>query len=482
MTTTAEAAAEIGARFHPSGITQAAARFASETRADAVPEDVDIIARRCILDSVGLYFAGADAGSTAILRRQALHWGGLGESMLLGAGGARVPAPMAARVMGTAGHAHDWDDTQVSKDPAHVYGLLTHPSIPCLTAALVMADRSGGVSGRDLLSTFAIAVEVTCKISEWLKPDHYLRGHHSSGTVGTFGATVAAGRVLGLDTSTMARALGIAASMAAGVRCNFGTMTKPLHVGRAAENGVTAALMAADGFTADETALDGRWGFSAVLAGGFSDEKLAQGFGTTWSLIEPGISIKPYPSGILTHQSMDLARRLVIEHDIGPDQVESVEFYAGDNILKPIRYPIARTGLQAKFSMAALIALILTYRRADAEHFEDPAITDPGFMQLQHRIKVHTDQAMNAQGFDLIRSRMAITLKDGRQIEGWADTRYRGGPQLPLSDDEVEEKFTICVGDKLPDDARARLTAMIWGIELVEDTRRLLDVCASYSA
>jgi len=482
VTTTAEAAAEIGAKLQPSGITEAAARFASETHADAVPEEVDIIARRCILDSVGLYFAGADAGSTVILRRQALHWGGLGESMLLGAGGARVPAPMAARVMGTAGHAHDWDDTQVSNDPAHVYGLLTHPSIPCLTAALVMADRCGGVTGRDLLSTFAIAVEVTCKISEWLKPDHYLRGHHSSGTVGTFGATVAAGRVLGLGTPTMARALGIAASMAAGVRCNFGTMTKPLHVGRAAENGVTAALMAADGFTADETALDGRWGFSAVLAGGVSEDKLAQGFGTSWSLIEPGISIKPYPSGILTHQSMDLARRLVIEHDIGPDQVESVAFYAGDNILKPIRYPIARTGLQAKFSMAALIALILTYRRADAEQFEDAVITDPGFMQLQHRIAVHTDEAINAQGFDLIRSRMAITLKDGRQIEGWADTRYRGGPQLPLSDDEVEEKFTICVGDKLPDDARARLIAMIWGIEFVDDTRHLLDECASYSA
>lgn len=463
-------------------ITAAAADFASTVRSDAVPAGVDHIAKRCILDSVGLYFAGADEPSAEILRRQALHWGGRGEALLLGAGDVRVPAPMAARVMGTAGHAHDWDDTQVSIDPAHVYGLLTHPSIPCLTGALVTADMVGGITGRDLLSTFAIAVEVTCKISEWLAPDHYLRGHHSSGTVGTFGATVAAGRILGLDADAMASAFGIAASMAAGVRCNFGTMTKPFHVGRAAENGVTAALMARDGFSADREALDGRWGFPRVLAGGFSEDKIAQGFGRVWSLLDPGISIKPYPSGILTHQSMDLARRLVIEHDITPGQVDRVDFYAGDNILNPIRYPIARTGLEAKFSMAALISLIITYRGAAAEHFDDTVITDSAFMDLQHRIRVHSDPDINSQGFDLIRSRISIKLKDGREITDWADTRYRGGPLLPLTDREVDEKFAGCIGTKLPQDTRHRMNDMIWNIDALADCRQLLAEWTGYVA
>ena len=156
----------------------------------------------------------------------------------------RVPAAMAARVLGTAGHAHDWDDSQVSVDPAHIYGLLTHPTIPPLTSALVMSQKLGGVDGKTFMLAFLTGFEVECKISEWMLPQHYVRGMHSSGTVGTFGAYAAAAKLLGLTGDELRSGFGIAASFAAGIRCNFGTMTKPLHVGRAAENGVTAALLA----------------------------------------------------------------------------------------------------------------------------------------------------------------------------------------------------------------------------------------------
>ena len=159
--------------------------------------------------------------------------------------------------------------------------------------------------------------------------------------------------------------------MAAGIRCNFGTMTKPLHVGRAAENGVTAALLAARGFTADPDALDGPWGFIAVQGGGVSEEKTAQGFGKTWSIVEPGVSIKPYPSGILTHPSMDLMLKLVTEKNVDPKQVEKIEFHAGSNILNPIRYPIAANHLQAKFSLPAALAMIALARKAGKTEFSD---------------------------------------------------------------------------------------------------------------
>src|SRR5439155_18218688 len=116
---------------------------------------------------------------------------------------------------------------------------------------------------------------------------------------------------------------GISASFAAGIRCNFGTMSKPLHVGRAAENGVTAALLAARGFTADPDALDGPWGFYAVQGGGVSAGKVSQGFGKVWSIVEPGVSIKPYPCGCRTTRTNDIMLQLVTEHDVKTEDSES---------------------------------------------------------------------------------------------------------------------------------------------------------------
>jgi 2-methylcitrate dehydratase PrpD len=284
--------------------------------------------------------------------------GGRPEALLLGRGEKKVPAPMAARVLGTAGHAHDWDDSQVSRDPRHVYGLLTHPTIPPLSAALVMAQKLGGINGKSFILAFLTGFEVESKISEWMLPQHYLRGMHSSATVGTFGAYAAAAKLLGLKRERLLSGFGIAASFAAGIRCNFGTMAKPLHVGRGAENGVTAALLAARGFTADPDSLDGPWGFFAVHGGGVSAEKISQGFGKTWSIIDPGVSIKPYPCGVLTHPTIDLMLKRVTENNVKPDDIDAVKVYAGTNILKPIRYPVAANHLQAKFSLPAALAMI----------------------------------------------------------------------------------------------------------------------------
>ena len=151
-----------------------------------------------MVDTVGLYLAGSREASVQILIADALAQGGREDASLPGNGPSKVPAPLAARVWGTAGHAHDWDDTQVSHDPAHVYGLLTHPSVPPLTAALIVASKEGKVDGRELMLAFQVGFEVECKIAEWMKPRHYRRGHHTSGTVGTFGATAAAAKLLGL--------------------------------------------------------------------------------------------------------------------------------------------------------------------------------------------------------------------------------------------------------------------------------------------
>lgn len=436
-------------------ITARVTAFVEGLAYDDLPTAALDTGRRCMMDALGLFVAGTAETSVRILIADAMEQGGREEALLMGAGQRRVPASLAARVLGTAGHAHDWDDTQVSHDPDHVYGLLTHPTVPTLTAALTVAQRLGDVDGRRLMLAFQAGFEVECKLSEWMRPDHYRRGHHSSGTVGTFGACAAAAKLLALTGKELRHAFGIAASLAAGIRCNFGTMTKPLHVGRAAENGVTAALLAARGFTADPDALDGRWGFLQVLGGGFSEDKAAKGFGAPLSIVSPGVSIKPYPSGILTHQSMDAMLRLVTEHDVQPEAIEQITFYAGSNILEPIRYERAENYLQAKFSMAALLAMIALYRRAGRREFTDECVSSEAMQKMQRRIETRLDPAIEAMGFDLIRSRIELDTTDGRHLVQWADERYRGGPQLPMSDEEVVAKFRDCTDGLLDPERQA---------------------------
>jgi 2-methylcitrate dehydratase PrpD len=456
--------------------TAAAAGFVEDVSFADIPIEAMRIGTRCLLDGLGLFVAGSEEDSVRLLIEETEQAGGRPDALLLGRGNTKVPAPMAARVLGTAGHAHDWDDSQVSLDPAHIYGLLTHPTIPPLTSALVMSQKLGGVDGKTFMLAFLTGFEVECKISEWMLPQHYVRGMHSSGTVGTFGAYAAAAKLIGLKGDKLRSGFGIAASFAAGIRSNFGTMTKPLHVGRAAENGVTAALLAARGFTADPDALDGPWGFYAVQGGGVSAEKVSQGFGKTWSIVEPGVSIKPYPCGVLTHPTIDLMLKLVTEHDVKPEEIDVVKVYAGTNILKPIRYPIAANHLQAKFSLPAALAMIALERNAGKREFSDEFVGSAPMQAMQRHISTELDPAIEKMGFDKMRSRIEIRLKNGRTVEGWADERYRGGPENPLSDADLEAKVRSCCDGILNDTAQSILIQTAWSVAQLRDASKLMPI------
>ena len=206
-----------------------------------------------------------------------------------------------------------------------------------------------------------------CKIAEAIHPHHYKKGFHSSGTVGTFGATAAAAKLLGLDRDATAHALAIAASMASGIRVNFGTMTKPLHVGRAAQNGVIAAELAAKGFTGGHDALDPPWGFFQVFSfgDGFDADRIVGKLGNPYTIVSPGVSIKPYP----------VRRARPSEHGrdahgwssrttCKPEQITAIRLRAGSNILNPLRYPIAHSELEAKFCPAFMLSSIALRRKA----------------------------------------------------------------------------------------------------------------------
>jgi 2-methylcitrate dehydratase PrpD len=465
------------------GLTSAVARFVSALRFDDLSAEVLRISRRCILDGLAVMLAGSEQSGMAPLERFLRRTGGSSDSRIVGDATRRLPAPLAALWNGVAGHAMDWDDTQLAEGPGRAYGLLMHPTVPPLAAALAVADlvaaESGApVDGKQFLTAFNAGFEVACKIAEAINPDHYLRGFHTSGTIGTFGATATAAKLLRLDQATTAQAIGIAASMAAGIRANFGSMTKPLHVGRAAENGVTAALLAREGFTANDEALDGKWGYLAVAGPGGTPALAREQLGRPFTIEHPGVSIKPYPSGVLTHPSMDAMLFLMQENRLAPSQIDTLTLYAGRNVLGPIRFRIAKTALEGKFSFAFLLSAIVLRGRAGKTEFTDEFVASPECRAMQARVETVFDQAIEDMGWDRIRSRIEVRTMDGRTISRFADENYRGGPHNPLSDLEVEAKFRDCAEGLLPEHRIQSVFRMVWSFEALPNAGELMPLLA----
>ena len=245
-------------------------------------------------------------------------------------------------------------------------------------------------------------------------------------------------------------------------------------MGRSSQNGVTAALLAQDGFEADPDALDGPWGFFQVLGRGFDPEKIVGCFGNPHTIVDPGVSIKPYPCGVLTHPSMDAMLALVIEHDIKPDDIDQAILFAGSNILKPIRYSIAHDELEAKFCMAFLLSAIAIARKAGVREFTTEFVNSPQAQALMPRIRAEFDPAIEAQGWDKIRSRVEVTLKSGQTLVREADERYRGGPDNPLSEADLQAKFIDCTADFFNSETRQKIFETVANFEKLDDVQTFI--------
>jgi 2-methylcitrate dehydratase PrpD len=454
------------------GATAAVLDFVPTVVFERLPEDVVHVAKRCIIDGLGVILAGSTTEGSRLLREYEREGPAVHESTVFGADQFRTRAASAALLNGASGHAMDFDDTQLSSSPDRLFGLLTHPTIPPLAAALALGERAAA-SGATVLEAFVAGFEVECKIAEAIDPSHYIEGFHSSGTIGTFGAAVAAAKVLKLDRSALGHALGIAASMSAGIRVNFGTMTKPLHVGRAAHNGVTAAELAARGFTAGADALDGAWGFFQIFGGGFDPGRIVGLLGSPFSIVSPGVSIKPYPCGCLGHPTMDAMRALVVAHNIQPDQIQQIRLRAGSNILKPLRYPIASSELEAKFCPAFMLAAVALRRKAGIHEFTDEFVRSEPVQQMMQRVETVFDAGIEAQGYQAMRSVVEVDLVDGRRLVQPSDDRYRGGPDLPFTREELHAKFVECGELVLPADRLRLLLERLEMLELQTDIREL---------
>src|SRR5579875_2059584 len=319
------------------GLTHYVAEFVVNTKYTDIPENVIEIGRKSILDGLGLALAGS-VMKTGDLSRTYINSLGLADRGATVIGSSMKVTPcFAAFANGVGSHAADYDDSQLALGKDRVYGLLTHPTSPVLPVALALSEVKGA-SGRDLMLAYHLGVEVECKICQAINPRHYIDGFHTTGTCGTFGAATVAAKLHGLDVHWVATAYGIAGAEASGLRANFGTMTKPFQAGHAAESGVVAGDLSALGWTASLDVLEDPSGFFHAAGGGYNPEYIMGKLGKPWTFVSPGVAIKPFPSGLVTHPGMTEMLKLIKENHIRADQVESVTVGVNDYIPKDLFY------------------------------------------------------------------------------------------------------------------------------------------------
>lgn len=457
-------------------LTRHVAEFVVDTQYSNIPADVIEIGKNSILDGIGLAIAGSVATTgkciEAYLRKLNI---GAGPATILGTN-MRLAPRFAAFANAIAIHAEDYDDTQLAVAKDRVYGLLTHPTAPALPAALADAE-SLGLDGRAFMLAYHLGIEVECKIAEAINPRHYQGGFHSTGTCGPFAAAVACAKSRQFDVGRVERSLSLSASQSAGLRANFGTMTKPFHAGRASESGVMAADLVEIGWTAADRILEGERGFFLATAGGYNRDAIDGKLGKPWTFAAPGISIKPHPSGSLTHPGMTEMLRLMREHGISARMVERIEVGTNRNMPDALIYQDPQTALEAKFSMEYCLAILLLDGKAGLAEFTDQSLKRSDVRDLIGRIHVHIHPEAESAGYDKMTTILDLYLRDGRKISGRAEFA-KGSPANPMHYQDVAEKFrTCCDYARWPRQSTERLIELVQQLETLKDIRQLTALC-----
>ncbi|PYO01360.1 MAG: MmgE/PrpD family protein [Candidatus Rokuibacteriota bacterium] len=440
------------------------AEFVVKTRLDDCPREAIACVRRAALDSIGVMLAGSTEPVARIVREIARAEGGTPLCTVVGSS-LRTSPTWAALANGAAGHAHDFDDTS--------FALLGHPSVPLLAAALAAAEAETA-DGAAVTLAYLIGFEVDAAIGSAINPDHYTRGWHSTATIGTLGCAAAAARLLALDPGQAFHALGLAASLASGLKENFGSMTKPYHAGHAARNGVLAALLAREGLTASESALDGKQGF--LVATGTSPVPAAalanalNGLGQRWHVVESGVAVKPYPSCALTHSAIDALLELRTRHRFTADQISDIEVGVNHVVPSVLIHPAPTTALERKFSMQFCAAAAAAEGRVDLASFEG-AISEP-VGALMARVKMVVDPALPDRLEQHAWSRVTVRLGDGRTLASPA-RGATGHHDQPLTDEALRAKFFACCSGTLAAGEAEGVVAQLEHLEAIPDIRAL---------
>ena len=438
------------------------AEFVTKSRWEDCPAEAVEAARRAILDCLGVMLAGSVEPAARLVTDVARAEGGSPLATVVGTP-LRTGAVWAALANGTAAHALDFDDTN--------FAMMGHPSAPVLAAALAAGELTLA-DGRALVHAFLLGFEVETTMAAVMNPPHYEKGFHATGTLGTMGAAAAAGRLLGLDPGQTRAALALAASQASGLKENFGTMTKPFHAGHAARSGVLAALLAREGFTASEQAIEGPQGYFAVLGAGKREEQHLESLGAPWKILTSGVAVKPYPSCACTHSIIESALELRRTHRITPEQIAEVTVGVHAAVPRILIHSRPRSGLEAKFSGEFSAAAALCEGRVGMTTFRDDKTDDPAIAKLMTRVRLVVDPEIPGDMERHMWTRVTVRFQDGREVS-IAPRPVPGHPELPLSKDQLREKFMDCARIVLSEDRADTVRQMIEELDACPDLRSL---------
>jgi len=437
------------------GVTKRLAEWVCTSDFQSVPETVDKAAVRTLLNWMGCAVGGCRHESVELTLRALEPFMGPGKASVLGRA-EKADALNAALLNGIGSHVFDFDDTHLKT--------IIHPAGPVASAIVALSEHQT-ISGRDFLHALILGVEVECRIGNAVYPAHYDVGWHITGTTGIFGAAAASGRLLGLDTQRMCWALGTAATQAAGLREMFGSMCKPLHVGRAAQNGLSAALLAAAGFTSSEQALEAPRGFANVLSTERDYSQIYDGLGDHYEILLN--TYKPFPCGIVIHPSIDACIQLKEEHNLRGEEIRSLDLRVHPLVLELTGKKAPRTGLEGKFSVYHSAAVALVRGRAGIAEYSDEVVNDPRVIAVRDRVTATADDSVH-EAKAIARAR----LEDGRTVEKVVEFAV-GSLERPLSDEAIERKVHDLSDPILGVPAVDRMIRVCRGVLDLDDAREL---------
>ena len=437
------------------------ARFVVETEFQKMPSEAIKMAKTALLDCLGVALAGSKESSARICAEIARQEHAKEESSVIGQG-FKSSAMQAAFANGTAAHALDFD---------HSFTLMGQPTAPIIPAIISLGESLGS-SGRRCLEAYVAGFETITKLVMSLR-QRSEDGWHPPSSFGSFGAGVACAKLQGLNQSQVETTLGTAASMASGLVCNFGTMSKPLHVGLGARNGVVAAKLAQSGFTANKQAIEARLGFYEVFyPGAEPDNRPLEELGTVYELINSGIRIKPYPCGGLTHPAIDGVLEFKTKNGITAEMVESIDVGVARHTFERIVFRVPQNGLQGKFSMPYLLARAIIDGRLFLDAFTDSAVRDQNVLRLAERVQMRLDPDLQPTALGSRPCKVTIRLRDGRSFSRQIDYA-KGSREAPMTAEELKEKFVGCARQALDDSSIERIIEDVEHLETLQDIRPL---------
>jgi 2-methylcitrate dehydratase PrpD len=445
-------------------VTAKLARFVTDLNYKDIPPKALQTAKVAVRDCLGVALAGSREEDAKICAEIARQEKAKEETSVVGQG-FKTSALQAAFANGTAAHALDFD---------HSFTLMGQPTSPIIPAVFALGEALGA-SGRQAIEAYAAGYEITARLVHSLR-DSVHDGWHGPSMVGSFGAAAACAKLLGLSAAQTEMALGIAASMAGGVAANFGTMTKPLHAGLGARNGVLAAKLAQGGYTANAKAIESSKGFYEVFHPGTPiHEEAVDAIARSWALLSDGIRIKPYPCGGLTHQVIDAVLEFRAKHNLTADMIEAVDVDVVKHTFERIAFRVPQTGIQGKFCMPYLVARAVIDGRVGLEAFTDAAVRDANILKFAERVQMKLDPNLKKSDAAGRPCRVTIRLKNGQSYSCEAQ-HAKGGPEFPMTEVELKAKFLECARHAIDQKSAERALADIERLETLPDIRPLCDV------